>query len=171
MSEDELGIDIDALIAQRKQIEIDELAFAARLDAAERNSIEAEAEISTVLPLEITPGRPSQGAVTDAQDRPDDGIWSDEAHGLPDHKGFRCGQCAINTGRSVAVAPPGPDYWQSKQIHWQEECDVSFKAFDDSVAEHFPKHDPYNCETCPVKPIMPPKPLAPVERSTRQNAQ
>jgi len=91
-------------------------------------------------------------------------------HGVEGHLGWRCKECAMLAAVVVFAEPLGPDHWQNKQIAWQEECDVVMVAFDASVAAHFPVHLPQNCNTCPVKPILPPKPVAPVERVTAQKA-
>ncbi len=114
-----------------------------------------------------------EAAITDATDRPyveADQLYNDPDHGMDGHIGHRCKQCAYLSGKTVAIAPAGPDHWQSLQIAWQEQCDVIFRQFDDAVAAHFPKHLPANCPDCPETPPLPIKPVAPVERSTAQNA-
>lgn len=92
-------------------------------------------------------------------------LEDDVAHGLPGHKGVRCGTCAQHSTTIVRLQPTLADYWQTKQIEWQEACDVVFRAFDDSVAAHFPEHVPgaKNCG-CPTKPKLPQKPQMPYER-------
>ena len=88
----------------------------------------------------------------------------DVDHGVDGHSGYKCGQCALASGRAVVVYPDTLDFWQDLQIAWQEDCDVIFAAFDDSVATHFPNHLAVNCKSCPVKPKLPVKPEPPNER-------
>ncbi len=104
------------------------------------------------------------------------GAWYE--HGTEKHTGYRCGICALATGRAVQVFPDLGSYWLEKQVAWQEECDVLMVGFDVQVAKHFPDHLPptpiidklgqttwaHNCETCPKAPDMPAKPLPPFER-------
>jgi len=95
-------------------------------------------------------------------------------HGEEGHRGFRCGRCAALAVVPVLIESTSGDHWQTKQIAWQEECDVVFRAFDDAVAEHLPIHIPAvasgpnagepRCETCPTKPDLPIKPIKPYER-------
>jgi len=99
------------------------------------------------------------------QSVPDDG-----AHGVVGHIGYRCYQCAQLSGVMIQLADNSGEYWQNLQLLWQEECDVVQNTFDDAVATHFPNHQPYNCESCPVPGEMPVKPLPPAERAVRQNA-
>lgn len=87
-------------------------------------------------------------------------------HGTLGHNGFRCGQCAgLSSDSKITANDHGVDYFQNKQIGWQEECDVIMSQFQTDVADHFPDHLPQNCQTCPVKPDLPPKPMPPIERS------
>lgn len=89
---------------------------------------------------------------------------SDVEHGMEGHKGFRCLECARISPNMIGIVSDGGDYWQNKQIAWQEECDVVFRAFDDAVAAHFPNHLPQNCQSCPVPPALPERPNPPAER-------
>lgn len=90
-------------------------------------------------------------------------------HGAPGHIGFRCGQCAQDsTDHSVAITDHHIDYWQTKQIDWQEACDVVMRAFDQAVEDHFPEHQPQGCQTCPVMGDLPEKPSPPYERALGQ---
>lgn len=103
---------------------------------------------------------------------------NDAEHGEEGHKGFRCYACAYDAVQVVEIHEDSGDYWQSKQIAWQEDCDVVMAAFDAAVAEHFTNHLPAiaetdtmgqvtyhrQCRTCPVKPVMPAKPEPPFER-------
>lgn len=91
-------------------------------------------------------------------------------HGVDGHIGWRCGICALMNPNAVVISPNSGDFWQNKQIHWQEACDIVFRAYDDAVADHFPVHMPQNCGFCPTKPHLPPKPVPPVERSLKQGA-
>lgn len=86
-------------------------------------------------------------------------------HGELGHIGYRCGLCALESGRSISLNTHGVDHWQDKQLAWQEECDTIQVHFDETVAAHFPDHKAVNCQTCPETTQMPPKPLPPVERS------
>lgn len=88
----------------------------------------------------------------------------DVEHGLPGHYGLRCLACALASGRDVSIEVDTGDYWQTKQIRWQEECDKIMVAFDKAVGEHFPQHQAANCQTCPVTSPLPPKPEPPWER-------
>lgn len=92
----------------------------------------------------------------------------DHDHGHPDHKGQRCAACAAESKNPVLIHPNSGDYWQTRQINWQEECDLVFRSFDDSVAEHFPLHTGPQCNSCPVKPVLPPKPVPIYERALHQ---
>lgn len=96
-------------------------------------------------------------------------LQHDEPHGQPGHRGVKCYECAQMSGKRTQIAPNSGDYWQTKQIEWQEACDKIFRAFDDSVAAHFPEHVPgaQNCG-CPEKPKLPPKPVQPRERALGQ---
>lgn len=85
-------------------------------------------------------------------------------HGFPDHTGYRCSQCAMLSDNAIVIEQTSGDHWQSKQIKWQEECDIIFKQFDEDVAAHFPVHLPQNCTTCPQPPQLPVKPIQPFER-------
>lgn len=89
-------------------------------------------------------------------------------HDLDGHTGYRCRQCAEESPGTVLIESSSGDYWQTKQINWQEACDVVFRAFDDAVAAHFPDHEPVNCMTCPAKPVLPPKPQVPIDRVSKQ---
>jgi len=91
-------------------------------------------------------------------------LQSDVPHNVNGHTGFRCIECARESPVMVSIVDDGGDYWQNVQIQWQEECDKVMSAFDEAVAIHFPVHQPQNCQTCPVKPILPEKPNPPVER-------
>ncbi len=95
-------------------------------------------------------------------------MQSEPEHGHEDHTGYRCSACASESQVQVLIHPNTGDYWQSKQISWQEACDVIFRAFDDATAEHFPVHLPVNCKDCPEKPILPIKPVMPSERAVAQ---
>lgn len=117
--------------------------------------------------------RPTMAQIEAKQNNPG------EPHGSEDHTGFRCPQCAAESGYidadsgqwqhgAALIESSSGDHWQSKQIQWQEHCDRVFRAFDDAVAEHFPEHQPVNCKTCPEKPILPDKPHRPIDRADRQ---
>ncbi len=114
-------------------------------------------------------------ASNDNEDRPNLGDTPDfrepdPDHGEPGHKGVYCGKCAQLSSVQVQAAPTGGDHWQNLQIKWQEDCDVVFRTFDDAVADHFPDHAPVNCDTCPVPPELPGKPIRPEERAIAQTA-
>ncbi len=114
-------------------------------------------------------------AGNDIEDRPNlgespDFRVPDPEHGGPDHLGVYCGYCALLSGVQVQAAPTGGDHWQNLQLRWQEECDIVFRAFDDAVADHFPDHEPVNCDTCPSPPNLPEKPVRPIERAIAQSA-
>lgn len=103
---------------------------------------------------------------------------SDPEHGLPGHFGYRCFACAYDSVNTVEIHEDSGDFWQSKQIGWQEDCDVLMAGFDRQVADHFPDHLPptatvdafgevtytRQCRTCPVAPELPAKPDPPWER-------
>lgn len=86
-------------------------------------------------------------------------------HGEIGHIGYRCGQCAQISGKTVGITKNTIDYWQTKQIEWQEECDYLQVQFDQEMSDHLPVHLPQNCQTCPSATPMPPKPLPPIERA------
>lgn len=90
-------------------------------------------------------------------------------HGEDGHTGFRCYECAQVSGVRVMIHPTSGDWWQTKQIEWQEQCDLIHTAFQEAVAAHFPDHQPFNCDSCPEKPVMPPKPIMPVERALQRD--
>lgn len=102
----------------------------------------------------------------------------DPEHGEEGHTGFRCVQCAMESGyydvndvwvpTTVLIESSSGDAWQTKQIVWQEACDVVFRKFDDDTADHFPVHEPRGCTTCPEKPDLPPKPVKPIDRVDSQ---
>jgi len=97
------------------------------------------------------------------EDRARGNVYTD--HGTDGHTGYLCGICALESDNVCVIYPAhAPDLWQQKQIDWQEDCDGIMSAFDDAVATHFPIHAPQNCQTCPVKPLLPKKPLPPTER-------
>lgn len=98
----------------------------------------------------------------------EDAAANEPAHGDPGHGGYRCGECAQRSTNQVRIHPNSGDYWQTKQIEWQEACDVIFRQFDDAVAAHFPSHLPQNCPDCPAKPILPEKPIVPSDRALKQ---
>lgn len=102
-------------------------------------------------------------AVVDWQKKSDD-----HNHGEIGHLGFRCGQCARDGPNMMAVQPSTADYWQDRQLMWQEECDTIQVRFDEAVAAHFPEHKAMNCDTCPETQTMPPKPNPPIERALKQ---
>lgn len=89
---------------------------------------------------------------------------ADMDHGINGHTGHRCLECARMSGVMVAVESDSGDYWQNKQLDWQEECDRLIVGFNEKVALHFPKHSPMNCTMCPKAPPMPERPNPPVER-------
>jgi len=91
-------------------------------------------------------------------------LQADVPHNVNGHTGFRCLECARTSNNMISIVQDGGDYWQNKQISWQEECDTVMSMFDERVAEHFPEHLAKNCEICPSKPILPTKPNPPVER-------
>lgn len=95
-------------------------------------------------------------------------VVSDPQHGVEGHIGFRCGECAEASENMCQVAPTSADYWQTKQIRWQELVDISLRAFDDSVAAHFPDHKAVDCPDCPVPLALPQKPVSPTERAVSQ---
>jgi len=88
------------------------------------------------------------------------------AHGEEGHNGWRCGQCAQEgKGNVVQVTEHAVDYWQTKQLDWQEQCDMIQVRFDEEVAAHFPDHRAVGCRTCPMTQPMPEKPNPPYERA------
>lgn len=89
-------------------------------------------------------------------------------HGEDGHTGYRCGQCAREAVEQVASTDYSVDYWQTKQIQWQEDCDVIMADFDRRVAQHFPKHKAVKCKTCPKTSPLPEQPNPPIERSMGQ---
>jgi len=91
-------------------------------------------------------------------------------HGLDGHIGVRCYQCAQLSDIMIQLASDGGEYWQNKQLLWQEECDELQNKFDLDVATHWPNHQPIGCTTCPVVYDMPEKPLPPSERAIGHNA-
>lgn len=95
---------------------------------------------------------------------------ADVPHGVPGHIGFKCGQCARLAQSCVRGLPTDHDYWQDKQIRWQEEVDTKLREFDDSVAAHFPDHKAVDCPDCPSTAALPVKPTPPQERAVAQNA-
>jgi len=86
------------------------------------------------------------------------------AHGEEGHNGWRCGLCARESLNQVSANTHGVDYWQDKQLAWQEACDRVMAKFDEDVAEHFPNHQPQGCTNCPVREVLPIKPNPPFER-------
>jgi len=90
---------------------------------------------------------------------------ADLDHGVNGHTGFRCLECSRISGTSMnAVESDSGDYWQNKQLGWQEECDVLMSGFQVAVAEHFPVHKLIGCPNCPKAPELPVRPNPPVER-------
>ncbi len=100
----------------------------------------------------------------------EDLMMNEPPHGEPGHGGYKCSECAQEGKNQVRIHPNTGDYWQTKQIEWQEQCDVIFRQFDDDVAAHFPQHLPRGCENCPEPPELPPKPIVPVERAMQQES-
>lgn len=104
----------------------------------------------------------------------------DPPHGDENHVGHRCSQCAAESGyydendiyiqTGVMIESSSGDHWQTKQLQWQEACDMIFRAVDEATLAHFPEHEPQNCKTCPVPPVMPPKPLRPIDRVDKQSS-
>lgn len=104
----------------------------------------------------------------------------DSPHGDEDHIGLRCPTCAAESGyyddddnwvsTSVMIESSSGDHWQTKQLQWQEACDVIFRQVDEATLAHFPEHEPQNCKTCPVAPDLPPKPLRPIDRVDKQSS-
>ncbi len=92
------------------------------------------------------------------------GIVADVPHNVNGHTGWRCVECARDSPEMVGITPNGGDYWQNKQIDWQEDCDVLMAGFQVAVADHFPYHRPFGCVTCPKAPELPAKPNPPIER-------
>lgn len=90
-------------------------------------------------------------------------------HGTEGHKGYRCGQCAMLAPTRVSATNHSVDYYQTKQLEWQEKCDVIMAQFDSDVAAHFPKHKAVKCLSCPKTGKLPEKPIPPVERALKQN--
>jgi len=94
---------------------------------------------------------------------------NDGAHGSDGvHSGYRCYQCAQQSGSSILLASDSGEYWQNKQLDWQEECDVIQSNFDLEVANHFPLHLAIDCKSCPKTGVMPKKPEPPAERALGQ---
>ncbi len=85
-------------------------------------------------------------------------------HGADGHTGFRCGECALESPEVVKAVPSSADYWQDKQIAWQEQIDILMREFDVDMSDHLPNHLPVNCTTCPRPKALPTKPLPPQER-------
>jgi len=88
--------------------------------------------------------------------------------------GYRSSVSAADSVSQCKIQPTTVDYWQDKQLAWQEDCDVVMVQFDRDVADHFPVHQPMDmktgqvCPTCPQRPILPLKPHPPVERALTQ---
>lgn len=91
-------------------------------------------------------------------------LVEDVPHNINGHTGWRCLECARDSGTMNAIESDGGDYWQNKQLGWQEACDVLMAGFQVAVADHFPNHRPFGCVTCPEAPELPVKPNPPVER-------
>lgn len=91
-------------------------------------------------------------------------------HGEIGHIGYRCGQCAQESAHSVGITENSVDYWQTKQLEWQEECDGIMAKFQQDVQDHFPDHLPVNCQGCPTQDTLPPKPMPAIERALKQNS-
>jgi len=89
----------------------------------------------------------------------------DVFHGVFGHIGYRCRQCAYLSLETNSIAGDSGEYWQNKQIDWQEDCDTIMAEFDQAVMDHFPVHLPVNCQTCPIRGELPAKPMPPIERS------
>lgn len=85
-------------------------------------------------------------------------------HGTDDHYGFRCPECAALSKVPIQLIDRHVDYWQNVQISWQEDCDKIMAKFDEAVADHFREHTGPQCQTCPEKSVLPPKPLPVFER-------
>lgn len=91
------------------------------------------------------------------------------AHGLEGHTGYRCKECAMGSKNPILVESDSGDYWQTKQIRWQEEVDDLHNQFNAQIEAHFPSHQAIGCSSCPKSPAMPAKPMPPVERAVRQS--
>ncbi len=91
-------------------------------------------------------------------------------HGVEGHIGYRCGQCASASPTGVRVTDHGIDYWQNKQLQWQEECDSQMHGYNmaKSLHEEGPTHLPINCVGCPQPTPLPSKPVPPFERALTQ---
>jgi len=98
-------------------------------------------------------------------------VPDDTPHSTKGHIGYRCGGCALVSEIQIRIASDGGEYWQNKQLLWQEECDELQNQFDKDVASHWPEHKAIGCEDCPKVYEMPPKPMPPFERALRQNAE
>lgn len=122
----------------------------------------------------VTPGTP-------LDERPKNCAWclrehigdehmTDPQHGAPGHIGFRCPICAAESPNAVLIETTSGDAWQTKQIKWQEACDVVYRQFDDDNAAHWKEHKARDCLTCPVIEDypMPVKPQMPLDRVNKQ---
>lgn len=89
-------------------------------------------------------------------------------HGEEGHIGYRCGQCAREATDTIEITLDTVDYWQAKQLDWQEECDRIQVDFDERSAAHWPEHKAVNCQECPKTIPMPVKPNPPIERALKQ---
>ncbi len=121
---------------------------------------------------ECPPIPPSSGRGLDPRERPNvyqqDHSNFDPEHGAEGHIGVRCSICAGLSPNAVLIESSSGDYWQTKQLNWQEDCDEVHTAFQEATAAHFPEHKPFGCDTCPTKPIMPIKPQRPIDRVDKQ---
>lgn len=92
----------------------------------------------------------------------------DVPHDTEGHIGYRCSQCAQQSRGGVRVTEHGIDYWQNKQIAWQEECDTIMHNHNNAITEHLPEHKPVDCTECPQQPDLPKKPEPATERALTQ---
>lgn len=87
-------------------------------------------------------------------------------HGLMGHTGFRCARCAAESLNPIKVfsMDSREDRYQNALIKWGEACDAIQNDFDQRSADHWPDHQPVNCDACPKTNPMPIKPKLQFEK-------
>lgn len=86
------------------------------------------------------------------------------------HPDWRTSTPPTVSGAEVRLTPHQHDYWQDKQMAWQEQVDDKMLQYDASVAAHWPVHLAVGCTGCPKTQTMPIKPSPPFDRALLQNA-
>lgn len=88
-------------------------------------------------------------------------------HGEPEHKGWRCQQCAGASAQvAVSYGRDSAAYWQEAQLKWQEVVDAIQNEVDRRMLIHFRDMHPPTCASeCLREPQFPPKPEPPYERT------